>query len=338
MRDLITRITTLLLLLPLSGYSYAQLEAELEGEWFLTINHITERLGIITFEQRDGELKGFVDGGPVEFTLDGNELELIVDYRNGGGRLLSRTFTGTLDGDSLSGTLVAPHDDSTGTWYATRVQPEPVLPAAPVDMSGVWSRISAGMEKVFLDYTDTAQAKVDQYTYLDDPGLRCVSPGLVRLSGWPYPMEILRNEGQTTILYESYREVRRVYMDDRAQPEFFPNSAMGYSRGHWEGSTLVIETELLKPAFVDQAGQPVSENARVVERITMSEDGQNLRSKLTLYDPENYNSPIIRYRQWRKTDDVTMMEYDCDSYPFYRGLQLEGNLEEYLERMREQLN
>ncbi len=323
--------------LVVSGNSFAQLE-ELRGEWFLTINHITERLGIISFERRDGELRGFVDGGPIEYSFEDGELRMVVDYRNGGGRLLSRTFTGTLDGDSLSGTLVAPHDDSTGTWYASRVEPLTVLPPDPVDMSGVWSRISAGMEKVFLDYTDSAQVKVDGYSYLDDPGLRCVSPGLVRLSGWPYPMEILHDDDQTTILYESYREVRRVYMDDRESPEFFPNSAMGYSNGHWEGSTLVIETSLLKPGFVDQAGQPISENARVVERITMSEDGQNLRSILTLHDPENYNSPIIRYRQWRKTPDVTMMEYDCDSYPFYRGLQLEGNLEEFMDRMRDQLS
>ncbi|MDD9891291.1 MAG: hypothetical protein OXU66_12590 [Gammaproteobacteria bacterium] len=311
---------------------------QLEGEWFLTINHITERLGIINFEYREGELQGFVDGGPIEFSFDDDQLEMVVDYRNGGGRLLSRTFTGSLAGDVLSGTLIAPHDDTTGTWYASRVIPETELPPAPVDMSGLWSRISAGMEKVFLDYTDAAQAKVDQYSYLDDPGLRCVSPGLIRLSGWPYPMEIIQNEKQTTILYESYREVRRVYMDGREAPEFYPNSAMGFSNGHWEGSTLVIETSLLKSAFVDQAGQPVSENARVEERITMSEDGQNLRSKLTLHDPENYQSPIIRYRQWRKTPDVTMMEYDCDSYPFYRGLEMEGMLEEFLDRMGEQLN
>jgi hypothetical protein len=333
MQKKLLRILALSLLIPFSTNSFAQLE----GEWFLTINHITERLGIIIFEEREGELRGFVDGGPVEFTFEDNQLEMVVDYRNGGGRLLSRTFAGTLDGDSLSGTLIAPHDDSTGTWYATRLESETALPAEPVDISGIWSRISAGMEKVFLDYTDTAQAKVEQYTYLDDPGLRCVSPALVRISGWPYPMEILQNEKQISILYESYREVRRIYMDDKELPEYFPNSAMGYSTGHWEGSTLVIETSLLKAAFVDQAGQPISENARVVERIVMSEDGQNLRSKLTLHDPENYNSPIIRYRQWRKTPDVTVLEYDCDSYPFYRGLELEGMLEEYLERVSQQL-
>ena len=308
--------------------------AQLEGEWMLTINHDAERLGVISFERRNGEIHAFVDGGPTDFEMEGNQLEFDVDYRNGGGRLLSRHFSGTINGDSMSGTLVDEELGTNGTWAAEPFGAQTTLPAAPADMSGIWSRISAGMEKVFLDYTDSAQAAVDDYTYLDDPGLRCVSPGLIRLSGWPYPMEILQNEEQVTILYESFHEVRRIYMDGRDIPESWPNSAMGYSTGHWEGNTLVIETSLLKPSFVDQAGQPVSDRAAVIERIVLSEDGQNLRGMLTLNDPDNYNRPVIRFRQWRKTPETTIMEYDCDSYPFLRGLELEGKLGDFLERVR----
>jgi hypothetical protein len=259
-----------------------------------------------------------------------------IDYRNGGGRLLSRHFTGTINEESITGTLVASHDDSTGTWNAARVNPNTNLQSSPVDISGIWSRISAGMEKVDLDYTASAQALVDDYSYLDDPGLRCISPGLVRISGWPYPMEIIQNEKQITMLYESFHEVRRIYMDGRDIPQNLPTSAMGYSKGHWEGNVLVVETSLLKPNFVDQAGQPISDQAKVIERIVMSEDGQNLRSLLTLHDPINYNRPIIRYRQWRKTPEAVIMEYDCDSYPFLRGLQLEGRLTDFLDRVRSQ--
>ena len=312
--------------------------AQLEGEWMLSVNHGVERLGVITFEENNGEIKAFVDGGPVDLTLDTNQIEMTVDYRNGGGRYLSRRFTGTIAGDSMSGTLVATHDHSTGTWVATRRNTNRESEARPINISGIWSRISAGMEKVDLDYTSTAQAVVDNYSHLDDPGLRCISPGLVRLSGWPYPMEIIQGEDQITILYESFREVRRIYMDDRDIPENLPDSAMGYSKGYWEGSTLVIETSLLKPNFVDQAGQPISNQAKVIERIVMSEDGENLRSQLTLHDPQNYQRPIIRFRQWRKTPEATMMEYDCDSYPFYRGLQIEGRLTEFLDRVRQNQN
>lgn len=320
-------------LIVLSLFAAGACRAQVEGDWMLTLSHEAERLGIITFEREQGELTAYVDGGPVDFTLEGDRLEMEVDYRNAGGRHLVRQLIGAVDGDSMSGTLMAPHDGSTGTWRAERRIPDEVLPPAPVDFSGIWSRISAGMEKVHLDYTESAQALVDDYHYLDDPALRCVSPALVRISGWPYPLEILQNERQVTILYESFREVRRIYLDGRDFPADVPASAMGYSIGHWEGNTLVVESSLLTPAHVDQAGQPVSGNARVVERISISEDGQNLRSLLTLHDPENYRRPIVRYRQWRKTPDLTILEYDCDSYPFYRGLEFEGRLDEFFERM-----
>ena len=71
-----------------------------------------------------------------------------------------------------------------------------VASARPVDFSGIWSRTSAGIAKVNLDYTPAAQAIVDGYSYLDDPALRCVSPGLVRVSGWPYPVEIIQMDEQ----------------------------------------------------------------------------------------------------------------------------------------------
>ena len=141
-----------------------------------------------------------------------------------------------------------------------------------------------------LDYTPAAQRAVDAYHYLDDPSLRCVSPGLVRISGWPYPLEIVQNDAQVTILYESFHEVRRIFLDGRGYPESLPHRALGYSLGHWEGSTLVVETKMLTAGYVDLAGQPLSENSRVVERMSLSDDGQALRSELTLYDPENYRT------------------------------------------------
>jgi len=78
----------------------------------------------------------------------------------------------------------------------------------------------------------------------------------------------------------------------------------------------------------------LSENARVVERMSLHDGGETLRSELALYDPENYNRPITRIREWRKTPETVILEYDCDPYPFFRGLELEGRLDEYWERMR----
>lgn len=308
----------------------------LGGDWFLTLDTgETSHTGLLQFEYSSNGLAAFVDGGPVEFTIDGTTLEIEIDTRDGGGRLLSYGLTGSLVDGRLGGVLMPPLDAPAGTWTAERIVEPSAEPASPVDFSGIWSRTSSGIAKVHLDYTVAGQDAVDAYHYLDDPALRCVSPGVVRVSGWPYPLEILQTDDQLTILYESFHEVRRIHLDGRDFPSDSPHRAMGYSIGHWEGSTLVVETRQLKAGFVDLHGQPLSENARVTERMSLSEDGQRMRSEMTIHDPENYRRPITRHRQWQKTPETVILEYDCDPYPFFRGLEIEGTLPEYWDRMRQ---
>jgi hypothetical protein len=308
----------------------------LVGDWFLTlVDQGTVHTGILTIEAADGGLAAFVDGGPASFAAGDEPIELEFDTRDGGGRLLSYALRGHWSAKQMEGVLTPPLDAPAGTWRAEPyVEPAPA-PPEPVDFTGIWSRTSSGTAKVSLDYTPAAQAAVDAYSYIDDPALRCVSPGLVRVSGWPYPLEIVQNDTQVTVLYESFHEVRRIYLDGRDYPKDQPHRFMGYSLGHWEGSTLVVETRMLLPGYVDLAGQPLSENARVVERMSLSDDRQVMRSELTLYDPENYNRPITRHRAWRRTPEIEILEYDCDPYPFFRGLELEGTLDEYWDRMRQ---
>ncbi len=305
------------------------------GDWFLTLNERgAVHTGILTIESTDAGVTAFVDGGPATLSVGNGTVELAFDTRDGGGQLLSYTLRGSVGADEMRGELTPLLDAPPGTWHATRHATPMPQPPKPVDFSGIWSRLSSGLARVTLDYTPAAQSVVDGYHYLDDPALRCVSPGLVRISGWPYPLEVVQTHGQLTVLYESFHEVRRIFLDGRGYPEELPHRSMGYSLGHWEGSTLVVETKMLTPAYVDLAGQPLSENARVVERMSLSDDGQTLRSELTLYDAANYRRPISRHRAWRKTPDTVILEYDCDPYPFFRGLAIEGVLDEYWQRMR----
>ena len=311
-------------------------QAELTGDWFLTLNERRAvHTGILTIERAGGALVAFVDGGPASLAVEGEAIALDFDTRDGGGQLLSYTLHGRIDGNELKGELTPPLNAPKGTWHAARHVVLPAAPPKPVDFTGVWSRTSSGLARVTLDYTPAAQTAVDGYHYLDDPALRCVSPGLVRVSGWPYPLEIVQNQSQVTILYESFHEARRIWLDGRPYPETLPHRAMGYSLGHWEGSTLVVETKMLTSGYVDLAGQPLSENSRVVERMSLSADGNALRSELTLYDPDNYRRPITRYRSWRREPDLAILEYDCDPYPFFRGLEIEGTLDQYWQRMRQ---
>jgi hypothetical protein len=332
--SLLSRLGAFVAVASLAPAAFAQ--QALVGDWLLTLNERRAvHTGILTIEAKDGGLVAFVDGGPSTFSVNDGAIALEFDTRDGGGQLLSYSLNGRVSGDKLEGALRPPQNAPQGTWHAERYAVPPPAAPKPVDFTGIWSRTSSGLARVTLDYTPAAQAAVDGYNYLDDSSLRCVSPGVVRVSGWPYPLEIVQNDAQVTILYESFHEVRRIFLDGRGYPEKLPHRAMGYSVGHWEGSTLVVETKMLTAGFVDLAGQPLSANSRVVERMSLSADGQAMRSELTLYDPENYARPITRHRAWRKTPQTTILEYDCDPYPFFRGLEIEGKLGEYWQRMRQ---
>ena len=312
--------------------SAQQIDERWHGRWALSLEleNVTHT-GVLEVEPSGAH----VDGGPVPFSTRGNRVTIEIDTRDGGGRLLSYGLSGRLRGGEMSGELQPPLDAPAARWHAVPlVEPGAAQPPQPIDFTGIWSRNSSGTAKVHLDYTPAAQAAVDDYHYLDDMALRCVSPGLVRVSGWPYPIEVIQNEQQLTILYESFHEVRRIFLDGRGFPDHLPPRAMGYSVGHWDGSTLVVETQQLSAGFVDLNGQPLSENARVIERMSLSEDGQIYRSEMTIHDPENYNRPITRFREWRRTPETVILEYDCDPYPFFRGLEIEGALDQYWDRMR----
>jgi hypothetical protein len=316
----------------LTGVAHAQVE----GDWQLTLTEPGGyHTGLLTIERTGSGLSAFVDGGPVPIEIDGDEIEMTLDYRDGGGRYLERYLSGRIEGAHIAGTIRFSLGTSEGTWRAERSKARNSAAPAAVDLSGIWSRTSSGTAKINLDYTPAAQAIVDSYSYLDDPALRCISPGLMRVSGWPYPLEIVQTDDQITILYESFHEVRRIWLDGRGYPDDAPNRAMGYSLGRWDGSVLVVETEKLAGGYVDLAGQPISKNARIVERIWIEDEGQTLKSELTLYDPDNYRRPIPRTRSWRRTPETVILEYDCDPYPFFRGLELEGKLDEYWQRMRQ---
>ena len=132
-------------------------------------------------------------------------------------------------------------------------------------------------------------------------------------------------------MHEDMHEVRRIYTDGRSFPEGIENAnlSMGYSVGHWEAGTLVVETRGLKKVMWDAAGMPISSSAVVRERWYLDETGQ-LHIEYSVSDPAYYNHPILMHQVRPKApDDAQMFEYSCDPHAFYRSLQLEGRLEEY---------
>ena len=151
------------------------------------------------------------------------------------------------------------------------------------------------------------------------------------MSHGPFHIEVAERPGRLFVLHEDLHEVRRIYLDGRDFPEGieYAGLAMGYSIGHWEGSSLVVETRGLKRTVWDAGGMPISSEATVTERWYLDDEGR-LHVEFSMLDPVYYHRPVEMHTlRESQPDDVEVMEYSCDPHAFYRSLQLEGRLDEY---------
>ncbi len=146
-----------------------------------------------------------------------------------------------------------------------------------------------------------------------DPEIRCYLPGVPRATYMPYPFQIVQAAASMDILvtYEFATASRIIRMNTKAESP--TDTWMGWSRGHWEGNTLVVDvTSFNGQSWFDRAGNFQSETLHVVERYTpMGPDV--LRYDVTIEDPQLYTRPwkmsMPIYRRMEK--DAQLVEYKC---------------------------
>jgi hypothetical protein len=310
--------------------------SEFVGEWLLWVEHgnrTRPAYGSLVFEQQGGALVAFVEGGPAEVrAVDGNRIEFAFDWSNLQDQVHINTLEGRLVDGVIEGRMRAEDGTDRGAWRATRAQDtERNLPPDPVDLTGVWGPPAIISKHSFALTAAGLEAEEAYDSTIDDPMLRCVSDGLIRMSHGPWHIEVIEVRGHLYILHEDLQEIRRVYMDGRSFPDEIGDAerAMGYSIGHWDGSTLVIETRGLKANLWDAGGMPYTSAAVVNERWSLDDSGQ-LHIEITLDDPANFERPVrMHLVRERPAEGFELGPYSCDPHGFYRGLEFEGRLEEY---------
>ncbi len=125
----------------------------------------------------------------------------------------------------------------------------------------------------------------DSYEYMSVWD-RCISrgmPGAMFPAGYNNAYQILQSPGYVVIVHEMIHEVRIIPLDRRPHLPSDIKLWMGDSRGHWEGTTLVVETTNFgKKGWIATSGAsgrikgiPQSETLRVVERFTRAGSGHD---------------------------------------------------------------
>jgi len=182
------------------------------------------------------------------------------------------------------------------------------------DLSGVWLATSprSSLTENKPELTPRAQADLEKFDPLQDPVIRCVSPGFPRSGLAIYPFEIVQTEKMMVFLYESFGMVRRIHMDAAQPPSYLPPGRTGYSSGRWEGNELVIETTNVAEGLLEGNGMRQYGDVSVLERYRLLDEGKTLEGDVTITAPETFLSPWVRRFTWDRDPDGMIYDADCD--------------------------
>ena len=151
-------------------------------------------------------------------------------------------------------------------------------------------------------------------SYEYDNIANCLPPGRPAMMSAAYGMEIMQDEQKITFFSEHQDALRRVYIDGRkpSQQVLADPTYAGYSTGHWEGDTLVVDTvAITDKSFID-GSSPHSAKMTVHERIRVVEPGV-LEDQITVNDPEALTEPWHAVRRYRKAayPNDQLREFAC---------------------------
>jgi hypothetical protein len=171
--------------------------------------------------------------------------------------------------------------------------------------------IVEGGEIPYLEWAKAQQAENYADRLARDPEVKCFMPGVPRATYMPQPFQIFQTDALVMLTYQYANAVRTVHLSD---PGPAPTSFwMGWSVGHWEGDTLVVEVTKQKPdTWLDRAGNFHSASLRVVERYTPI-DRDHLQYEATLEDAEVFSRPWkISFPLYRRIEaDAQLLEFKC---------------------------
>jgi len=216
--------------------------------------------------------------------------------------------------------------------------PAPRTADGKPDLSGIWTKDAPNALDYFYDLAkDLAPGDVvmtpwaagiakqrEARNHVDDPWGYClVPPGVPRIDvAPPNAIKILQTPPVTALLYDldTGPTFRQVHTDGRPLPDNPEPTWLGYSIGHMEGDTLVIETANYSAGvlnqYVEQPGQPTkgllhSAALTTVERLHLDAARQRLVLEVDMADREFFTQPFPRGVNEYAPSNLKIEPYNC---------------------------
>ncbi len=147
------------------------------------------------------------------------------------------------------------------------------------------------------------------------PGKLCTDVAFPALLELPLMFQVFVTPEETLFLYED-GDVRHIYTDGREHPkkdDLWPTKR-GNSIGHWQGTTLVVDTiEVNSGPILGPGTADLSDRAHFTERVWML-DANTMADDLTIDDPARFAHPWHVSTRWtRVLDQDRMLPFGCEN-------------------------
>jgi hypothetical protein len=196
-----------------------------------------------------------------------------------------------------------------------------IIAARSTSLAGVWAGKRLEAFKVFPPAADIAVTAAGAegrrlYDESQNPAADCVPlSGLIFMwANWIYLTEVELGDDIIVLRNEFYGAERTIYMDGREHPENGERTIQGHSIGHWEGDTLVIDSTLFADyrSSIPNTGIPSGEKKHLVERLTLSDDGQTALYEFMVEDADYLAEPLSGEYTWHYVPHLEFITLECE--------------------------
>jgi hypothetical protein len=200
--------------------------------------------------------------------------------------------------------------------------PAPKTADGKPDLSGVWATegtkyffnlAADGVEAPFLPSAAALYKQRLAALQKGHPSERCIGHGVTDYATLPAPRRFVQTPQMIAVLYESYNHFRQIFLDGRPLPKLTQPAYMGYSVGHWDGDTLVVDsTGFDDRGWLDMNGHPQTESTHITERFRRRDFG-HIDLQLTIDDPTAYTKPWSANVHMNYVPDEELIEAICEN-------------------------
>jgi hypothetical protein len=198
---------------------------------------------------------------------------------------------------------------------------------APVDLTGTYNFQIEGSPFTAYQFlpvpklTPTAQAASDKRAayaakgleYRDDSAA-CWPLGVPSIMTRYWPIQVVQLPTEVLLISMFANNVRWIYTDGRSHPadDDLVLTYNGHSIGHWEGKSLVVDTiGMTDDHHSIQDGIPTGSKLHVIERFSLSADGNTLQDEFTMTDPDNWVGQWKSTKHYVRDDHADIEEHLC---------------------------